>query len=168
MSTIDTTGWTEEQKAELRALLDEEVAHTRRLEEALAQSVADTLASKRKEVAAAKRDADDAAALKAALNKFGEDRVSTYRTRRGLLILVAPDRFKSKDQELMSRYKALRDAGREDEADLVWTQEIVGMCVHPERSVIEQMLNVYPRLSDQLTTMYGALATGFEARFVGK
>lgn len=165
---VDTSGWSDAEREEFRALVSEEHAASKAVESVEAERAkpAAVISQKRREAERARRDAIDARALKDAEDKFGADMIGTLRTRMGLVVMKPVT--KVGDKAIQDRYAAAKKDMGEQEADFVWRQMMVEQCAHPDADRLSEMLDEIPRLEDQLTSMYSALAHGIDERMLGK
>lgn len=165
---VDTSTWSIAEREEFRALVSEEQSAAKEIGSVEAERAkpAAVLAQKRKDAERARRDAIDARALKDAEDKHGADMIGTLRTRMGLVIMKPVT--KVGDKAVQDRYAEAKKTMGEAEADFVWRQMMVDQCAHPDGDRLREMLDEIPRLEDQLTSMYGALANGIDDRLLGK
>lgn len=164
---IDTTNWTDAQRAELRALLDEEKLAAQTIQQVAdeASSPANILADKRAQAAQAKQDAADLRAFQDAKKKLGEDNIGTIETRGGMIIMrtATADEIDERDK----RYRDLCDSDRAA-ADFVWWECIKGAIVHPSPVRVDELCKRFPRLQQQIENMYTGLVNGVRVRALGK
>lgn len=163
---IDTTGWTEDEKAALEGALSEAELWAVARVEAESRSPADIIAAKRREAQAAKRAAElahrereaDAAFVKAC-DEHGPDRVGRIRTVEGSVIIRAMtgdevDRSMSAPTEGLSRLEQVKLA----------RAEIKRLLVYPAPEVLEERAQKrFPGLWTELFFLRDLLTSGVRA-----
>lgn len=165
---VDTSGWSDAEREEYRALVSEEQSAAKDADSVEAERAkpAAVIAQKRRDAERARRDAIDARALKSAEDKYGAELIGTLRTRMGLVVMKPVN--KVDDSAFLTRYReALKTMG-EAEADLIWRQTMLGQCIHPDQARLSEMVDEIPRLEERITEMYAALAHGLDERMLGK
>lgn len=162
---IDVSGWSAEDKDELRALIAMETAARAEEESALKKSPSEVIADKRRDAEKAKRDAADAAALRAAEKQYGADLIGTIRTRMGLVIMKPVT--KTEDDAFNKRYREAKDRD-EAQGEFVWNSTMREQCCYPSQDRLALMVKEIARLEDSLTNMYAGLAHGLDDRLLGK
>lgn len=165
---VDTSTWSIAEREEFRALVSEEQSAAKEIGSVEAERAkpAAVLAQKRKNAERARRDAIDARALKDAEDRYGAELIGTLRTRMGLVVMKPVT--KVADKAIQDRYTAAKKDMGEAEADFVWRDMMIEQCAHPDADRLREMLDEIPRLEDQLTSVYGALANGIDERMLGK
>ena len=164
---VDTTDWTDEQRAELRALLNEQKAAEQKCADVAkeASSPAAIIADKRRESEQAKQDATDLRAFADAKKKFGEDNIGTIETRGGMIVMRTAIATEADKRE--ERYRGLCDSDR-DAADFAWFEETKVCVVHPSGERVDELCKRFPRLQGQIENMYTGLVNGLRVRALGK
>ncbi len=167
IGNIDTTGWTDEQRAELQALLNEEKIAAQTMSDVAAEaaSPANVLSDKRRLAEQAKQDAADLKAFADAKRKHGEDNIGHIETRGGLVIMRTATLEEVDRRD--NRYRELHDSDA-GAADHVWWEETKAAIVHPSGAKVDELCKRFPRLQSQIENMYTSLVNGLRVRALGK
>jgi hypothetical protein len=166
---IDCSSWTEEQRAELRALLNDSTIADQESASMLAEenAPANVIAKRRKLADFKRRELADMRAMKAAKAKHGEDDVGVVETRLGSIVMHTAT--PAEDDEQSDRAKAARDRGAPDEeVEFVQFEVIAKTIDHPSRERIDEIVKRYPRVRESIWEMYLTLVRCATGRALGK
>lgn len=164
---VDTTDWTDEQRAELRGLLNEQKTAEQKCADVAKEAASPTsiIADKRREAEEAKQNATDLRAFADAKKKHGEDNIGTIETRGGMIIMRT-----AIGDECDTREKCYHELADKDEqaADFVWFRETKKAVLHPSGDRVDELCKKFPRLQKQIENMYTGLVNGLRVRALGK
>lgn len=166
---VDVSGWTAEQIAELRALVNESAIADQEANALVAEesSPANVIARKRKLAELKKRELADVRALKEAKAKFGEDDVGVVETRLGSIVMrtATPD----EDDELSNRAKAARERNaQDDEVEFVKWEILSKTICYPSKERVDEIVKRYPRVKELVVRLYVGLVECATERSLGK
>lgn len=166
---IDVSGWTAEQIAELRTLVNESTIADQEANAIVAEenSPANVLAKKRKLAELKKRELADAKAFRDARAKFGDNDVGSIETRLGSIVMrtASPE----EDDELSNRATAARDRGApQEEIEFVKWEILSKTIVYPSKDRIDEIVKRYPRVKELIVKLYVGLVECSTERALGK
>jgi len=166
---IDVSSWTEDQRIELRQLLNESTIADQEAASMLAEenAPANVLANRKKVAEVKRRELADMRAMKAAKHKFGEDDVGVVETRLGSIVMRTAT--PQEDDEQSNRAKAARERGAPDEeVDFVQWEVLTKTICHPSRERVDEIVARYPRVRESIWEMYLTLVKCATGRALGK
>lgn len=166
---IDVSGWTAEQIAELRTLVNESTIADQEANALVAEenSPANVIAKKRKLAELKKRELADVRALKAARERFGEDDVGVVETRLGSIIMRTAT--PAEDDEQSDRAKAARERNAPDEeVEFVQWEVLTKTICYPSRERVDEIVKRYPRVKELMWKLFLGLVQCSTERALGK
>lgn len=165
---IDTTYWTEEQRAELMAAgrqAEEARADIAGLE-AEERSPAALISKAQEEAKRAAQALADKRAIVAAEKKYGKEDVAVIETAMGAIVMRTPTRTEA--AELNKRVAAAQESGRDEEADEINRDGILSVCIHPAPERIRAIFERWGGVEGAVNAAYLDLFRGAGARLRGK
>lgn len=166
---IDVSGWTAEQIAELRALVNESTIADQEANAIVAEenSPANVIAKKRKLAELKRRELADAKAFRDARAKFGDEDVGSIETRLGSIIMRTAT--PAEDDEQFDRAKAARERNApEEEVDFIQWEVLSKTVVHPSRERVDTIVKKYPRVKELMWKLFLGLVQCSTERSLGK
>jgi hypothetical protein len=166
---IDVSGWTAEQIAELRALVNESTIADQEANAIVAEenSPANVLAKRRKLAELKKRELADVRALKSAREKFGEDDVGVVETRLGSIVMRTAT--PAEDDEQSDRAKAARERNAlDEEVEFVQWEVLMKTICYPSRERVDEIVKRYPRVKELMWRLFLGLVQCSTERALGK
>lgn len=166
---IDVSGWTAEQIAELRALVNESTIADQEANALVAEenTPANVLAKRRKLAELKKRELADVRALKDANAKFGEDDVGVVETRLGSIVMRTAT--PAEDDEQSNRAKAARERNAPDEEiEFVQWEVLMKTVTYPSHERVEDITKRYPRVKESMWSLFLGLVRCSTERSLGK
>jgi len=166
---IDCSSWTEEQRAELRATLNESTIADQEAASMLAEESlpANVIANRKKAAEFKRRELSDMRAMKEAKSKFGEDDVGIVETRLGSIVMRTATPTEDDDQS--NRAKAARERGAPDEeVEFIQWEVLAKSICHPSKERVDEIVKRYPRVRESVWEMYLTLVKCATGRALGK